>query len=80
MSFLRPVPPDGRELVARGTLLHDEGGLFVSAVEVTDDDGNRVALGQMTSLLLPERQRRAEAERRLATVLLICSSIVSYGR
>jgi len=69
MSFLRPVPPDGRELVARGTLLHDEGGLFVSAVEVTDDDGNRVALGQMTSLLLPERQRRAEAERRLATVL-----------
>lgn len=72
VSFLRPVAPDGRDLLARGRVLHEGGRFLVSAVEVTDSDGNRVALGQQTSLLVPKRPRAhgdTKPERLLATVL-----------
>jgi len=72
ISFLRPVAPDGRNLLARGTVLHEGGRFLVSAVEVTDSDGNRVALGQQTSLLVPKRpppHGDTESDRLLATVL-----------
>jgi class 3 adenylate cyclase len=72
VSFLRPVVPDGRDLLARGTVLHEGGRFLVSAVEVTDGDGNRVALGQQTSLLVPKRPKPhgdTVPDRLLATVL-----------
>ena len=72
VSFVRPVAPDGRDLLARGTVLHEGGRFLVSAVEVTDGDGNRVAVGQQTSLVVPKRPPAhgdTEAERLLATVL-----------
>ena len=72
MSFVRPVAPDGRELLARGTVLHEGGRFLVAGVEVIDSEGNRVALGQQTSLLVPKRPRPhgdTEPERLLATVL-----------
>jgi uncharacterized protein (TIGR00369 family) len=68
-TFLRPVAPDGRELLARGSLTHHADNLVVSAVEVTDGDGNRVTLGQLSSVMRPQRPRGEQAERVLATVL-----------
>jgi len=73
LTFLRPIPADGRDLVARYRLVDRGGELIVSSIEVLDADGNRVAMGSQTSVLR-ERQRRGasaarEAERVLATVL-----------
>ncbi|HKY76364.1 MAG TPA: hotdog fold thioesterase [Acidimicrobiia bacterium] len=68
-TFLRPVVPDGRELLARGSVSHEADNLVVSAVEITDGDGNRVALGQETAVLRPFKRRVEPAERLLATVL-----------
>jgi uncharacterized protein (TIGR00369 family) len=71
ITLLRPVPPDGRELACRGVVVHQAGELIVSTVEVTDADGNRVALGYQTSVLSkrPSRRSSREAQRVLATVL-----------
>jgi uncharacterized protein (TIGR00369 family) len=68
-SFLRAVPPDGRELLARGKLVHRGPEFLVSSVEVVDADGNRVALGSQTSVLTAGRYEEPKAERVLATVL-----------
>lgn len=68
-TFLRPVVPDGRMLLGRGSVTHHAEGLVVSSVEVTDSDGNRVALGQQSAVLRPFRSRGEQAERLLATVL-----------
>jgi len=68
-TFLRPVVPDGRELLARGSLGHDADDLVVSNVEVTDADGNRIALGQQSAVMRPQWSPVKEAERLLATVL-----------
>jgi len=68
-TFLRPVIPDGRELLARGSVTHEADKLVVSTVEITDGDGNRVALGQETAVLRPFQRRIEAGERLLATVL-----------
>ena len=70
LSFLRLAPTDGRDLVARASVIH-QGRLLISTVEVTDGDGNQVAVGSQTSEVVARRPRR-ETERReriLATVL-----------
>jgi class 3 adenylate cyclase len=73
ISFFRPVPMDGRELLARGRVIHDDGGLVASNVEITDGDGHRVALGHQTSVLFGAHRRKGAAqeapERILVTVL-----------
>jgi uncharacterized protein (TIGR00369 family) len=73
LTFLRPIPADGRDLVARYQLVDRGGDLIVSSVEVLDADGNRVAMGSQTSVLRERRRRGAsaarEVERVLATVL-----------
>jgi uncharacterized protein (TIGR00369 family) len=68
-TFLRPVDPDGRELLARGSVTHEADKMVVSTVEITDGDGNRVALGQLTAVLRPFQFRAEKGERLLATVL-----------
>jgi class 3 adenylate cyclase len=70
-SFLRGVVPDGRELVAQATLTHRSGDLFVSQLEVTDADGNRVVVGQETAVARQTLRAapRGEARRELLTVL-----------
>jgi uncharacterized protein (TIGR00369 family) len=68
-TFLRPVVPDGRMLLARGTLTHHAENFVVTSVEITDSDGNRVALGQETAVIRPLRAQGERAERMLATVL-----------
>ena len=70
-TLLRPVAADGRDLLAHGRVVHQADDLGVSTVEVTDADGNRVALGSHTGVIRarhrPGSPRRAE--RVLATVL-----------
>jgi uncharacterized protein (TIGR00369 family) len=68
-TFLRPVVADGRVLLARGSLTHHAENFVVSSVEITDSDGNRIALGQQSAVLRPLRSRGEQAERLLATVL-----------
>jgi uncharacterized protein (TIGR00369 family) len=73
LTFLRSVPPDGRELLARYRLIHRGSELLVSSVEVLDADGNRAAMGSQTSVLRERRRPGAShapgRERILATVL-----------
>jgi len=70
VRFLRPVPPDGRELIADATVTDHEGTSVVTVATVTDADGQRVATAHTTWVLLPMRPRsRAPAERVLATVV-----------
>jgi uncharacterized protein (TIGR00369 family) len=68
-TFLRPLIPDGRDLLARGSVTHHADNLVVSNAEITDGDGNRVTLAQETAALRPVRTRAEQAERLLATVL-----------
>jgi len=68
-TFLRPVVPDGRELLARGSVIHHAENFVVASVEITDSDGNRVALGQQSAVVRPRRSKTQQAERLLATVL-----------
>ncbi len=72
VSFLGPVPADGRELLARGTVTHRRGDSLVAHVELTDADGRVVAVGHQTALLSPPRENPRAAtgpDRVLATVL-----------
>jgi class 3 adenylate cyclase/acyl-coenzyme A thioesterase PaaI-like protein len=70
VSFVAPVVADGRELLARATIVHQRQFLFAT-VEVTDGDGHQVAFGSQTAVLThPARSARDGAkERVLATVL-----------
>ncbi|HEY3238623.1 MAG TPA: adenylate/guanylate cyclase domain-containing protein [Acidimicrobiia bacterium] len=72
VDFFRPVAPDGRDVVCRARVVHHDGELNHATVEITDPDGNRVALGHQTSVLIERRAgrgRAVEPERVLATVL-----------
>ena len=52
-SFLAPVVPTGRPLVAIGTVRGRRNDVAVMDIEVTDADGQTVLIGQGTGLLLP---------------------------
>jgi uncharacterized protein (TIGR00369 family) len=53
--FVRPVAPDGRELRARGTVVHRGRTVAVATSEVADADGRQVALATGSGLILPGR-------------------------
>jgi uncharacterized protein (TIGR00369 family) len=55
VNFFRPVDLDGREMVARGRMVHRGRTLAVATAEVDDADGRRVAVAVGTSMLLPDR-------------------------
>ncbi len=82
LTFVRSVAADDRQLLFRFRLVHRGAELLVSAVEVIDADGNRVAMGSQTSIVRPRRRPGAgpgqPAERVLATVLF--TDIVSSTR
>jgi len=52
VDFLRPVNPDGRELVARGTVAHAGRTVTVARSAVTNADGKLVALATGSALRL----------------------------
>jgi uncharacterized protein (TIGR00369 family) len=55
VNFLRPVKPDGRDLTARGTVVHRGKSLAVASSEITNADGKSVAVAIGTSMILPGR-------------------------
>jgi uncharacterized protein (TIGR00369 family) len=60
--FLRPVVPDGRDLVARGTVIHRGRGMAIAASEVFDADGKKVAVATGSSVILPGRPATVTTE------------------
>jgi class 3 adenylate cyclase len=83
VTFLAPVPTDGREVLARGRITHRRGDVLLSTAEMIDADGNTVAVSHQTSLLMAARRPTAvEPERVLATVLFtdIVGSTLQAGR
>jgi uncharacterized protein (TIGR00369 family) len=55
VNYLRPALPDGRELTARGSIVHAGRRLVVARGEVDNADGKRVALATGSSMYLRDR-------------------------
>lgn len=55
VNFLRPVFPDGKELVARGVVTHRGRTLAVGGADVFGTDGRKVAMATGSVMILPER-------------------------
>ena len=55
VNFLRPVRPDGRELVAHGRVRHAGRTISVAEADVVDADGKAVALATGSAMVLPGR-------------------------
>jgi uncharacterized protein (TIGR00369 family) len=53
--FLRPVPPDGRDLVARGTVIYRGRSMAIGTSDVFDADGKKVAVATGSAVILPGR-------------------------
>jgi uncharacterized protein (TIGR00369 family) len=53
INFLRPVTPDGRELLARATVVHRGRTIAVTTAEVEDSDGKLVAMATSSAMILP---------------------------
>jgi uncharacterized protein (TIGR00369 family) len=63
VNYLRPVQPDGRELVARGHVRHAGRSIAVAEAEVLNADEKTVALATGSAMILPGRPAAlAEAE------------------
>jgi uncharacterized protein (TIGR00369 family) len=63
VNYLRPVQPDGRELIARGHVRHAGRSLAVAEAEVVNADEKTVALATGSAMILPGRPAAlAEAE------------------
>jgi uncharacterized protein (TIGR00369 family) len=60
--FLRPVPPDGRDLVARGTVIHRGRSMAIGTSEVFDADGKKVAVATGSAVILPGRPATVTTE------------------
>ena len=60
--FLRPAPPDGRDLVARGTVIHRGRSIAVGTSDVFDADGKKVAVATGSSVILPGRPATVTTE------------------
>jgi len=60
VNFLRPVSPDGAELVATGRVIHKGRTMAIATSEVVDAGGRKVAIATGTAMLLPGRPWRHE--------------------
>jgi uncharacterized protein (TIGR00369 family) len=60
--FLRPVSPDGRDLRARGTMIHRGRGTAIGTSEVFDADGKKVAVATGSAVILPGRPATVTTE------------------
>jgi uncharacterized protein (TIGR00369 family) len=60
--FLRPVSPDGRDLVARGTVIHRGRSMAIGTSDVFDADGKKVAVATGSSVILPGRPATVTTE------------------
>ncbi|HEX2030339.1 MAG TPA: PaaI family thioesterase [Actinomycetota bacterium] len=55
VHFLRPVDPDGRELMGTGVVVHRGRRMAVATADVTDADGKRVAMATTSALIFEGR-------------------------
>jgi uncharacterized protein (TIGR00369 family) len=55
VNFLRPVTPDGRELVARATVEQRGRTIAVTTCRLDDADGRRVAMATGSAMISPDR-------------------------
>jgi uncharacterized protein (TIGR00369 family) len=55
VNFLRPVTPDGRELVARAAVAQRGRTIAVVTCWVDDADGKRVAMASGSAMISPDR-------------------------
>lgn len=55
VNFLRPVPPDGRDLLARGRVRHAGRTIAIAEADVVNADGKTVAVATGSAMLLPGR-------------------------
>jgi len=53
VNFLRPVTPDGRDLVGRARVIHRGRTVAVTTAEVEDADGKLVAMATSSAMILP---------------------------
>jgi uncharacterized protein (TIGR00369 family) len=61
VNYLRPVLPDGRELISRGRVTHSGRSIAVANSEVHNADGKTVALATGSARILPGRPASLEA-------------------
>ena len=62
MYFLRPVSPDGRDLIARGTVIHRGRSIAIGTSEGSDGDGKKVAVATGSAVILPGRPATVTTE------------------
>jgi uncharacterized protein (TIGR00369 family) len=55
VNFLRPVTPDGRDLVARATVEQRGRTIAVTTCRVDDGDGKRIAMATGSAMISPDR-------------------------
>jgi uncharacterized protein (TIGR00369 family) len=55
VNYRRPALPDGRDLRARGAVVHAGRTLVVTRAEIDNADGKLVALATGSSIYLPNR-------------------------
>lgn len=55
VKFIRPVPPDGRDLTAVGRVVNHGRSISVASAEIRNADGKLVATALGSSMLLPGR-------------------------
>ena len=55
VTFVRPVEPDGRELLARGSMINRGRTLATARAEVVNADGKQVANAVGSAMILPGR-------------------------
>jgi uncharacterized protein (TIGR00369 family) len=60
--FLRPVLPDGRDLMAQGTVIHRGRSVSIGTSQVFDADGKKVAVASGSALILPGRPATVTTE------------------
>jgi uncharacterized protein (TIGR00369 family) len=62
INFLRPVEPDGSDLVAHGVVTHSGRTIAIAGAEVLNAEGKRVALATGSSMYLPGRPANLRGE------------------
>jgi uncharacterized protein (TIGR00369 family) len=55
VNFIRPVPPDGRELLAHGRVRHAGRNITIADAEVVNADGKPVAIATGSAMILAGR-------------------------
>lgn len=53
VHYVRPVPPDGRDLIARARVVHRGRSMAIATAEIENAEGKRVAVSTGTALIRP---------------------------